>query len=369
MDGLETETKASLDNCQEQLVNISKEIREMGKSHYTTTSDLRQQHIKHLDNKEDEWTTFQDQQQMDNKALLDEQHEACLIKIKAEKDDHEATRKTARLRLEQEKNNTASISDASVRHLSIFEEDTAQIRKFCQDDKLKLQNKLSVAERLNLEYESEVQRLEKKLKCQNHTSTPDPEINTAPGPEVTAPQTPLLPTPSTEEPTFFPDTDVGVSTSPPTILLPTPSTEDPAFVPETAVVESTPLVDKSTATNPEPTRDPASEETTLLAPRHTTTLPMEPTTTKNIFTNNPPIYNVINEIPNSEPRLQRDLTIETHPSSVPNDALQCVARNSLVMAVLVTLTLLGTISLIYNIKNCILFYKTLWFPPPPPTSN
>jgi viroplasmin and RNaseH domain-containing protein len=372
MDGLEVETKASLANCQEQLVNISKEIREMGKSHYTTTSDLRQQHINHLDNKEDEWTTFQAQQQMDNKALLDEQHEVCLIKIKAEKDDHETTRETARLRLEQEMNNTASISAASVRHLSIFEEDTAQIRKYCQEEKFTLQEQLSVAERLNLEYESEVQRLEKKLQCQNHTSTPDPAIDTTPRPEVTSPPTTLLPTPSTEEPAFIPDTAVGVSTSPPTTLLPTPSTEEPAFIPDTAVEASTMLVDKSTTTTSKPTRDPASEETTLLAPRPTTKLPTEPTTTKNIIANNFPINDVpktINEIPNSAPRLQRDLTIETHPSSVPNDALQCVARNSLVMAVLVTLTLLGTISLIYNIKNCILFYKSLWFPPPPPTSN
>jgi hypothetical protein len=397
MNNLDFETlNVSLTTCRAHLINASTELRETGKSHYTKTSALRKQHITHIAEKEDEWKIFQAQQQIDTKAGLDEQRKVCLIKIKAEQDDHSTTRETARLRLDQEMRNTASISAASERHSTKYEEDKAQIRRNCQDNKNTLQEQLSTAESLNLVYESEVQSLQKKLSCQNKSSTPDPAIEvttlyeeisppTSSGP--TRVPTTLLAPPTTEDPAFTPDTAIEVTTfyeeiSPPTssgptrvptTLLAPPTTEDPAFTPDTAIEVTTFYEEISPPTSSGPTRGQTGDHTTSLTPSRTTsTLPTEDKTTSKIISNSVPVTDVpkaIYEIPSSEPRLQRDLTIESHPSSVPNDALQCVARNSLVMAVLVTLTLLGTISLIYNIKNCVIFYKTLWFPPPPPANN
>jgi hypothetical protein len=356
MNNLDFETlNVSLTTCRAHLINASTELRETGKSHYTKTSALRKQHITHIAEKEDEWKIFQAQQQIDTKAGLDEQRKVCLIKIKAEQDDHSTTCETARLRLDQEMRNTASISAASERHSTKYEEDKAQIRRNCQDNKNTLQEQLSTAESLNLVYESEVQSLQKKLSCQNKSSTPDPAI------EVTT---------LYEE--ISPPTSSGPTRVPTTLLAP-PTTEDPAFTPDTAIEVTTFYEEISPPTSSGPTRGQTGDHTTSLTPSRTTsTLPTEDKTTSKIISNSVPVTDVpkaIYEIPSSEPRLQRDLTIESHPSSVPNDALQCVARNSLVMAVLVTLTLLGTISLIYNIKNCVIFYKTLWFPPPPPANN
>jgi hypothetical protein len=402
MNKLDFETlNVSLTTCRAHLINASTELRETGKSHYTKTSALRKQHITHIAEKEDEWKLFQAQQQIDTKAGLDEQRKVCLIKIKAEQDDHSKTRETARLRLDQEIRNTASISAASERHSTKYKEDKAKIRRNCLDNKTTLQEQLSTAKSLNLVYESEVQSLQKKLSCQNKSSTPAPAVDvtthlyeetslvdttTTDGPVTTAP-------PATEDPAFTRDPAIEVTThlyeeiSPPmssvptrgptgdhTTLLAPPTTEDPAFTRDPAIEVTTNLYEEiSPPTSSGPTRGPTGDHATLPTPSRTTsTLPTESKTTSEIISNSVPVTDVtkvINEYPSSEPRLQRDLTIETHPSSVPNDALQCAARNSLVMAVLVTLTLLETISLIYNIKNCLIFYKALWFPPPPPANN
>ena len=117
--------------------------------------------------------------------------------------------------------------------------------------------------------------------------------------------------------------------------------------PTTTITTASPSTRRTTqTTTPQPLTTQTDEYTAIKILEITATIE-EPISTTLV----PDAAALASEKNENAERRTRSSKINSHPPSVHDDALECLARNSIVATCFVTLLLLGTISLLYNLKK------------------